>query len=102
MNATEEERSKYKFTHDGIHWDDIDEAVSFESFGYKDAEPSALQKFFLSHKEINFTMFAKRANLSPTLLRHYVRGIKKPSKEREAQILNAIHQLAKEYAKVSF
>jgi hypothetical protein len=37
-NASEEERNSYKFGHDGIHWRNLDEDVSFESFEYDDAE----------------------------------------------------------------
>lgn len=100
--ATDDDRNRYKFKRDGIVWDNIDEIIKYESFGYDDAEPSALQKFFLSHKEINIAEFAKRTDVSPTLLRHYIRGAKKPSRERELHILNAIHDLAKEYAKATF
>ena len=33
-HANEEERSNYTFGLSGIHWRDLDEDVSFESFGY--------------------------------------------------------------------
>ena len=33
--------------------------ISFESFTYEDSEPSALQRFFLTHKEINVAEFAR-------------------------------------------
>ena len=39
-NATEEERSIYKFGFDGIHWRNLDEDISFESFGYE--EPTSM------------------------------------------------------------
>lgn len=39
--ATDEERAKYSFGLSGIHWRNLDEDVSFESFEYDDAEPSA-------------------------------------------------------------
>ena len=57
----------------------LDEDVSFESFEYEDAEPSALQRFFLTHKEINVAEFARRIGMNPTLLRNYINGFKKPS-----------------------
>ena len=72
--ATDEERSKYTFGLDGIHWRGLDEDVSFDSFGYEDAEPSALQRFFLTHKEINVAEFARSLNMNPTLLRNYING----------------------------
>ena len=95
-NASEDERIQYTFGMDGIHWHNLDEDISFESFGYDDAEPSALQRFFLTHKEINISEFAHRINMNPTLLRNYINGFKKPSKKREQEILSCIHKLGEE------
>ena len=94
--ANEEQRSKYTFGFDGIHWREIDEDISFESFTYEDAEPSAMQRFFLTHKEINVAEFARSMGLNPTLLRNYINGFKKPSKEREQEIVDHIHKLGEE------
>jgi hypothetical protein len=94
--ASEQERSQYTLSTIGIHWRNLDEDVSFESFEYEDAEPSGLQRFFLTHKEINVAEFARRMGMNPTLLRNYINGFKKPSKEREQEILDHIHKLGEE------
>ena len=94
--ANDEERMKYLFGLSGIHWRELDEDISFESFEYEDAEPSAMQRFFLTHKEINVAEFARRMGMNPTLLRNYINGFKKPSKEREQEILDQIHKLGEE------
>ena len=94
--ASEDERSQYTVGLDGIHWRGLDEDISFESFEYEDAEPSALQRFFLTHKEINVAEFARSIGMNPTLLRNYINGFKKPSKEREQEIINHIHKLGEE------
>ena len=96
--ATDEERSKYTFGLSGIHWRDLDEDISFESFRYEDAEPSALQRFFLTHKEINVAEFARRIGMNPTLLRNYINGFKHPSKQREQEIIDQIHKLGEEFS----
>ena len=96
--ASDDERSQYTFGMGGIHWRGLDEDISFESFGYDDAEPSAMQRFFLMHKEINVAEFARLMGLNPTLLRNYINGFKKPSKEREQEIMDFIHKLGKEMA----
>lgn len=101
-NATEEERSKYRFGFDGIHWRNLDEDISFESFCYDDAKPSPLQKFFLTHKELNISEFAKRIGINASLLRNYINGFKHPSHEREMEILNSIHAIGKEYTAATF
>ena len=63
--ATDEERAAYTFGFDGIHWRGLDEDISFESFAYDDTEPTPLQRFFLTHKEI--TSMVSR-NLLPSAL----------------------------------
>ena len=100
LSATDEQRQNYTTGLGGFHWRDSDEDISFESFTYEDAVPSTFQEFFLVHKEINVSEFAKRIGLNPTLMRNYINGFKKPSKIREQQIINAIHEIGKEY--VSF
>ena len=52
--------------------------------------------FFLTHKEINVAEFARSLGINPTLMRNYINGFKKPSKEREQEILDYIHKLGEE------
>ena len=96
-SATDEEREQYTFGFDGIHWRNLDEDVSFESFAYEDAEPTKLQRFFLSHQEINIAEFARLIGMNPSLLRNYINGFKKPSKEREQMIIEKVNNIGKEY-----
>jgi len=100
--ASPEEREQYTFGFDGIHWRNIDEDISFESFVYDDAQPTPMQKFFLTHKEINIAEFARSIGMNATLLRNYINGFKKPSAEREKTILEHIHQLGQELMAANF
>ena len=100
LEASDEERSQYEVSSIGIHWPMLDEDISFESFAYPEAEPSGLQRFFLTHPEINVSGFARKFGVNPSLLRSYVNGFKVPSKQKEQEILHMIHTLAEEYAKV--
>lgn len=100
--ASDDERSKYRIGFDGIHWRNLEEDISFESFTYVDAEPTPMQKFFLTHKEINIAEFAKQIGINASLLRNYINGFKKPSKEREQQILEHIHAIGKQYSLAAF
>ncbi len=97
LSATDEQRRNYSVGFDGFHWRELDEDISFESFGYDDAIPSSLQRFFLLHKEINIAEFSKRAGINATLLRNYINGFKKPSRVREDEIIDAIHKMGMEY-----
>ena len=102
LHATQEQRQEYEISTIGIHWHKLDEDVSFESFTYDEAEPSAFQRFFLEHPEINIAEFSKSIGLNPSLMRNYINGFKKPSREREKLILERIHELGKIYSEVSF
>lgn len=62
-----------------------------------------LQRFFATHKEIiKVSEFAKTIGIDATLMRNYINGFKKPSKEREREILSGIHNLAAQYAAETF
>lgn len=100
--ASDDERNTYTLGLGGIHWRELDEDISFESFAYEDSEPSPMQKFFLTHKEINMAEFARLIGINPTLLRNYVNGFKKPSAEREQEILSCIHKLGREMMSTCF
>ena len=100
--ATSEQRMEYSIGLDGIHWRSLDEDISFESFLYEDAQPSEMQKFFLTHKEINIAEFARSIGINATLMRNYINGFKKPSAEREQVILNHIHCLGRELLSAKF
>lgn len=102
LKASSEQRANFKIGFTGIHWRELDEDVSFESFFYDDAEPTALQRFFLTHPEINVAGFAKSVGINASLLRNYINGFKKPSKEREEKILSGLHLLGKELTELRF
>ena len=99
--ATDEQRKKYEIDEEGIHWYDIDEDVSFESFEYEDREPQGVTKVFLSHPELNVSAVARRLSISQSLMAQYISGNKKPSKEREALIYNEIAKIGRELIEVT-
>ena len=96
LNATEDQRNNYEMDDEGIHWREIDEDVSFESFEYDNPEPIGISKFFLSHPEINASAIARRLGIHQSLFACYINGTKKPSKEREELIMNEIRVLGVE------
>ena len=61
-----------------------------------------MQRFFLTHKEINVAEFARSIGINASLLRNYINGFKKPSVERENAILEHIHKLGKEMLAACF
>ena len=59
-NATKEQRESYELDAFGIHWEEIDEDVSYKSFEYDNPEPSGISRLFLTHPEINASAVARR------------------------------------------
>ena len=99
-NATDEERANYEIDDEGIHWYDLDEDVSFESFEYDDPEPTGISRIFLSHPELNASAVGRRLGISQSLMAQYINGTKKPSKERERLIMNEIILISQELQRV--
>ncbi|MDR1458882.1 MAG: DUF2442 domain-containing protein [Bacteroidales bacterium] len=100
MNASQEQRNNYVIGGFGIHWEDIDEDVSFDSFEYDNPEPSGISRFFLLHPELNVSAVARRMGMKQSLIAAYINGTKKPSLERENEIINTIRQIGKELTDV--
>ena len=95
-NASEKERNEYEMDNEGIHWYELDEDISFESFEYEDPEPTGISRIFLSHPELNASAVGRRLGISQSLMAQYINGTKKPSKERETLILKEIEAIGKE------
>ena len=102
MRASSEERGKYTFSGEGIHWRNIDTDVSFESFLYPEAEPSDFQRFFLTHPEINIAGLAEKAGINASLLRNHINGFKNPSAETINKIKACLHSIGEEYLDPGF
>lgn len=102
-NATEEQRKDYTLSPFGIHWEELDEDLSFEGFFFEEDKnvnnpvASALKNF----PEINVNQLAQRIGINQSLLAKYVCGNKNPSKERIRQIEAELHRLGKELLSVN-
>jgi len=99
-NATDEQRNDYELGHFGIHWEEIDEDISYESFEYENPEPTGISRIFLTHTELNASAVARRLGIQQSLLAQYIRGLKKPSAEREQKILDTIREIGCELSAV--
>lgn len=98
-DASVEQLCNYDYDDFGIHWDDLDEDLSFEAFFDKEV-PTPLYKLFMSHPELNVSALARRMGISQSLMAQYISGKKKASKARMALILNTIHEVGQELVAV--
>ena len=94
--AADEQRADYELDDEGIHWEALNEDVSFESFEYEDPEPQGVSRLFLSHPELNDAAIARRLGIDRGAMRQYVNGMRKPSPDMERRIFNEVHRVASE------
>jgi hypothetical protein len=97
-NATPVQQANFEYDNIGIHWNDIDEDLSFEGFFDKENKPekSELYNLFKSVSEINVSSVARRMGIPQSVMASYMCGAKKPSESRKAEIENTLHQIGKE------
>ena len=93
--ATKEQRENYEADEYGIHWEDIDEDLSFEGF-FEKKETTALYKLFMAHPELNVSAIARRAGISQSLMAQYISGKKNPSDARVALIMDTVREIGQE------
>ena len=98
--ATQEERNAYEVLPYGLHWEALDEDLSFEGF-FNKKEHTALYRLFMKHPELNASDIARRLDISQSLFAQYISGKKRPSAERERQIAEQIHHIGEELMDVS-
>ena len=93
--ATKEQREKYEADDYGLHWEDIDEDLSFEGF-FDKRETTKLYKVFMAHPELNGSAIARRLGISQSLMAQYISGKKKASDARVTQILDTVREIGQE------
>ncbi len=98
-NATDAQRQNYALSHFGIHWQEIDEDLSYEGF-FDDEQlaksENSIGRIFAEYPELNARQVARMAGLNTTLFQQYIDGHKKPSPERLKQIESVLHRLGAE------
>ena len=103
VEATAEQRNDYELSDEGMHWRCINEDISFDSFVTRNGiEPSPMQRFFLTHRELNLSKFAKILDINHTLLYDYIHGFKAPSQQQIDKIRNGIKHYAQQLAEIDF
>jgi len=93
--ATKEQRANYEADEYGLHWEDIDEDLSFEGF-FDKRETTQLYKLFMAHPELNVSAIARRVGISQSLMAQYISGKKKASDTRVSLILDTVREIGQE------
>lgn len=93
--ATPEQLSDYTADKYGIHWNQLDEDLSFEGF-FRPKHHTTLYDLFLRHPELNASAIARRAGIGQGLFAQYVSGGRRPSDEHMQAIRDAIASAGRE------
>lgn len=99
--ATPKQRAVYSSDEFGIHWDELDEDLSFEGF-FEKKNHTQLYKLFMAHPELNAAAIARQMGMKQSLLAAYISGTKKPSPQREHEIINTIRNIGRELSQLQF
>ncbi len=99
-DATSNERNAYEVLPYDLHWEALDEDLSFDGF-FNKREHTPLYNFFMAHPELNASAIARRLGISQSLFAQYISGHKSPSAEREKQIEEQIRHIGAELMAVS-
>lgn len=97
--ATRAQRENYSADAFGIHWEEIDEDLSFEDF-FRQKSSNTLYELFMAHPEINVSAVARRLGMAQSLLAQYISGTKRPSDERMECIKAEIRQIGAELSAI--
>lgn len=101
-HASPKQRACYSVSHYGIHWEDLDEDLSFEGFFSPKTKQTGISKIFNTLYEINVSAFARRLGISQPLMAAYINGSKNPGPKRKKEIEKELHQLGKELQQLHF
>lgn len=97
--ATQSQRENFTSDRFGIHWEELDEDLSFDGFfSHKNTNP--LYDLFMAHPEINASAIARRLGMAQSLLAQYISGTKRPSDERMEMIKAEIRRIGAELSNV--
>ncbi len=98
--ASQDERKAYTIDSYGIHWESLDEDLSFDGFFDKKNTSNSLYSLFMAHPELNASAVARRMGISQSLFAQYISGYKKPSETRLREILSTIRKIGMELANI--
>ncbi len=93
--ATPEQREQYETDEFGIHWESLNEDLSFEGF-FDKKEPTELYRLFMAHPELNVSAIARRMGISQSLMAQYISGKKRASQGRIDLIYETIRTVGQE------
>lgn len=98
-HASTEQLQNYEADEYGIHWDELDEDLSFEGF-FNKQPTTPLYRLFMAHPELNVSALARRMGITQSLMAQYISGKKTPSESRLNMIYDTLRAVGRELMSV--
>lgn len=99
--ATNTQRQKFRVSALGLHWDELDEDISFESFQWKEPDTNnPVEQAFSRLPELNRSQVAARMGIPQSTLASYINGTKIPSQNRLHEIQETLRKIGKELMEI--
>ena len=95
-NAPKSALEDYEIEEGGIHWNLLNEDLSFDGFFRPKNEKGALDKLFLEFPEISVSALARRLGMSQLEMAGYSSGSKTPSPKLMESILSELRKIGSE------
>ena len=100
--ATKAQREDFEYDNLGIHWEKLDEDLSFEGFvRSRPEQTNQLAQVFKRFPMINVSMLARHMGIPQSVFASYLCGLKKPSEKRKKEIEKALQELGNELSSVT-
>lgn len=93
-NATQQQRVNFSTNRFGIHWEELDEDLSFAGFMAKKPD-NIIYNVFKTHPELDVSIVARRMGIQQSLLAAYIAGAEKPSQEQKKHLEATMHEIGK-------
>ena len=93
--ATPAASANFTTSHDGIHWRELDEDLSFEGF-FRERKSNPLYDLFIAHPELNPCCHSTTFRYFSRVCLLNMSGTKKPSKKRFEDIIETIRSVGRE------
>ncbi len=103
-NATQEQRENFTLSPFGIHWEELNEDLSFDGFftyNKDEIQKTEIQKILSELSFLNLQELGKMSNISPSLLQDYACGIENPSEKQSQEIRQTLRKIGNKILEIA-
>ncbi|MBS9767596.1 MAG: DUF2442 domain-containing protein [Flavobacteriaceae bacterium] len=102
--ASDEQRANFTLSPFGIHWEELDEDLSFDGFftyNKDEIQKTEIQKILSELSFLNLQELGKMSNISPSLLQDYACGVENPSEKQSQEIRQTLRKIGNKILEIA-